>query len=156
MPVDSILVSVVLAGEDMMTSIHRPERCLNAQGWEFAPGDDRRVQLPGAGVLPIMRLRTHRMDRLKDGTPIPLDSLCYYWFAGHKDLTESHLQRVLIDTKDRVKGGFAQRWAMIMISSNITKNRQKFGRDEKGTDEVITEFIQQIAPRIHRPTIQYD
>ena len=30
---DMILASVVLSGQDMMTGIHRPERCLLAQGW---------------------------------------------------------------------------------------------------------------------------
>src|SRR5438477_727753 len=30
---DQIFVSVVLSGPDMNTSIHRPERCLPAQGW---------------------------------------------------------------------------------------------------------------------------
>jgi EpsI family protein len=31
----NVLTSIVLAGEDMMMAIHRPERCLAAQGWTF-------------------------------------------------------------------------------------------------------------------------
>src|SRR6187402_3095625 len=54
---DRIQASVVLAGEDMMTSIHRPERCLAAQGWEFTPGDARIVEIPSHGKLPVMRLK---------------------------------------------------------------------------------------------------
>src|SRR4051794_22700974 len=31
----NVLTSIVLAGQDMMMAIHRPERCLHAQGWNF-------------------------------------------------------------------------------------------------------------------------
>src|SRR3954470_20737184 len=32
---DSIYVSIVMSGDDMTNSIHRPERCLPAQGWNL-------------------------------------------------------------------------------------------------------------------------
>src|SRR5581483_11540616 len=32
---DHILVSIVLSGNDLDNSIHRPERCLPAQGWSI-------------------------------------------------------------------------------------------------------------------------
>jgi EpsI family protein len=152
---DGILASVVLAGQDMMTSIHRPERCLRAQGWEFYPGGNRVIDIPGRGKLPVVRLKNHKLERLKDGSTIPVENICYYWFAGNVDVTESHLARVRIDTRDRLFSGYAQRWAMLMISANITANRQKFGRDERGTDELIVRFIQQMAPQLHKDTIKY-
>jgi hypothetical protein len=39
---------------------------------------------------------------------------------------------------------------MVMIAADITKDRQKFGRDEAGTDAVLQDFIKQLAPKIHR------
>jgi EpsI family protein len=152
---DRIQASVVLAGEDMMTSIHRPERCLAAQGWEFTPGDTRIVEIPGQGKLPVMRLKNHKLQKASDGRQVPLQNVCYYWFAGFRDVTDSHFQRVRIDTLDRLKGGYVQRWAMMMITSNITAGIDKFGRDEKATDELLVGFIQKLAPELHKETIRY-
>jgi EpsI family protein len=152
---DEILASVVLAGQDMMTSIHRPERCLRAQGWEFNPGDDREIDIPGFGKLPVMRLKNHKLVKDKEGNLVPVENVCYYWFAGSRDLTESHLDRVGIDSLDRLTGGYVQRWAMMMIAADISGKRSKFGRDEKGTDELLVNFIKQLAPQIHKETIRY-
>jgi EpsI family protein len=152
---DLILASVVLSGEDMMTSIHRPERCLRAQGWTFNPGDERVINVPGHGRLPVMRLRNHKTIKNRDGQTVPIENICYYWFAGSRDVTESHLSRVWIDLKDRLAGGYAQRWAMFMVAANITGKQMKFGRDEKGTDEVLVEFIRQLAPQMHTEAIRY-
>jgi EpsI family protein len=151
---DRILASVVLAGEDMMTSIHRPERCLTAQGWQHNPGGARTIDVPGHGKLVVTRLKNHRADRRRDGTPITIENVCYYWFAGNRNVTPSHVERVWFDTRDRLSGGYVQRWAMMMISANIT-SLQKFGRDEAATDRLLTEFIQKLAPELHRETIQY-
>jgi EpsI family protein len=152
---DVIQASIVLAGQDMMTSLHRPERCLAAQGWEFTPGDSRTIEIPGHGKLPVARLRNHKLIKKPDGKTAPLQNICYYWFAGSRDVTRSHLQRVRIDTMDRLSGGYVQRWAMMMISSNITSSMTKFGRDDKATDEMLAEFIQKLAPAIHKETIRY-
>jgi EpsI family protein len=152
---DAIQASIVLAGEDMMTSIHRPERCMEAQGWEFTPDQSRTIEIPGHGKLTMMRLRNQKMAKTKDGGTVQLQNICYYWFAGSKSLTHSHLQRVGIDMKDRLHGGYVQRWAMMMMTADITAGTSKFGRDEKGTDAVLIEFIQKLAPQIHKDSIQY-
>src|SRR4030095_3171383 len=152
---DLVQASIVLAGQDMMTSIHRPRRCLAAQGWEFQPGDNRTIDIPGHGKLPVMRIRNHKLGKTADGKSMTLQNICYYWFAGSRDVTHSHLQRVRIDTMDRLTGGYVQRWAMMMMSSNITLGTSKFGRDEKATDEMLTGFIQKLAPEIHKESIRY-
>ena len=149
-----MLASIVLSGEDMMTSIHRPERCMRAQGWEFPPAIARVVDVPGHGKVPVMRLKNHKTERLKDGSTEAVENICYYWFAGYRDLTDSHLERVWFDTRDRVRTGMSQRWAMVMVAANIT-GLKKFGRDEAATDELLVDVVRQLAPRIHRETIAY-
>src|SRR5450432_2531774 len=42
---DEIYVSIVLSGEDMTNSIHRPERCLPAQGWNVTSTSQVTVSL---------------------------------------------------------------------------------------------------------------
>jgi EpsI family protein len=152
---DSLQASVVLAGSDMMTSIHRPERCLNAQGWEFTPGDQRTIDIPGHGKLPVMRLKNHKLLKAPDGSLQPLENICYYWFAGSRSLTAAHNRRVWIDGMDRLFERRVQRWAMIMVTSDITSGRQRFGRDEKGADDLLVGFIQKLAPDLHKETIRY-
>ena len=152
---DSILASVVLAGEDMMTGIHRPERCLNAQGWACTPAGSRFIDVPGHGVMRVTKLKNQRTKQLPNGASVTIENVCYYWFAGSSKLTASHLDRVWIDTVDRISGGYVQRWAMMMVSANVTAKMSKFGRDEKGVDEMLAGFIRELAPRIHKDAVQY-
>ena len=150
-----VLASIVLAGEDMMTGIHRPERCLSAQGWTFAPPSARTIEVPGAGKLEVMRVQNTKSVTGPDGKPIEIRNICYYWFAGSKDLTPSHYERVWIDSRDRILGGYVQRWAMIMVAADITEAYDRFGRTEEQTDKLLTDFVAQLAPKVHKPTLQY-
>lgn len=152
---DVILVSIVLSSEDMMTSIHRPERCLQAQGWNCEPSGGRFVEVPDHGVMPVARLKNHQTKTMPDGRAFQFENLAYYWFAGNTELIASHEKRVLSDTVDRITGGYVQRWAMMLVSANITKNMSKFGRDEREVDEMLTEFIRELAPRIHKDSVRY-
>ena len=147
---DHVLVSIVLAGQDMMTSIHRPERCLAAQGWEFKPGGERFVKVPNHGVVPVTRIHNHRIVKGE-----LVENICNYWFVGNADLTASHLERVWMDSRDRLFGGYVQRWAMVMISADITKGRVKFGRDEAQTDELLDGFVKLLAPAIQKDSVKY-
>src|SRR4029077_11469918 len=57
---DEIFVSIVVSGPDMNTSIHRPERCLPAQGWTIA--DTRVTEIPiGSQILKTTRLHNVRI-----------------------------------------------------------------------------------------------
>lgn len=147
---DSIMASIVLAGQDMMTSIHRPERCLQAQGWTTGDDTGRTLQVPGLGALHATRLRNSKTVTTADGRAVVVDSICYYWFVGHTDRTASHGERVWLDARDRLIKGYNQRWAMVMINAEITKAHSKFGRDEKQTDALLQEFIKLLAPKLEK------
>jgi EpsI family protein len=152
---DQILVSIVLAGEDPDNSIHRPERCLPAQGWTVV--DSRVVTmnapaLPG-GQLKVTRLRNQRKFEDEKGGFHTLYNLNYYWFVGYADVTSSHIDRALMDIRDRITKGYNQRWAYITVASNITEGLVKFGRSEAATDGMIQSLIKEIYPRILRPSV---
>lgn len=82
---DAIYVSIVLRGEDMSASLHRPERCLLAQGLHR-----RRYPRPQSPPLPreLTTMRLHNIRPLysaegkplawRDGKPINEFSLIYY------------------------------------------------------------------------------
>lgn len=151
---DSILSSIVLAGHDMMTGIHRPERCLHAQGWNFEAQGTRAIPLPAGRSLQVTRLRNTKVVKGANDEAVRVDNICYYWFVGHDDTTPSHLERVWFDSRDRLFSGYVQRWAMIMIAADITKDRERFGRDEAQTDALLTAFVAKLAPEIHQDSVQ--
>jgi EpsI family protein len=151
---DNILASVVLAGQDMMTSIHRPERCLTAQGWQVGHQSKRVIDVPGLGGLEATRLQNLKYIRGPNGEAIPVNNLCYYWFIGHSARAATHEERVWRDMLDRIAKGYNQRWAMVMISAEITKDLRKFGRDERQTDVMLQDFIKLIAPKLQKPSVQ--
>jgi EpsI family protein len=150
---DQIFASIVLSGQDLDNSIHRPERCLPAQGWSVA--DSRVVRIPWpqnpSGSFETTRLHNVRKVPTADGQTYSLYSLNYYWFVGWKDTTASHLRRTYIDIRDRLLYGYNQRWAYITIASTITQGVTQFGRSEQETDAMLQDFIQRLLPEIHRP-----
>lgn len=145
-----IFASIVLSGQDLDNSIHRPERCLPAQGWSVA--DSKVVSIPiqqaSIGELRATRLHNLRKVPAQNGGTVPIYSLNYYWFVGWNDTTASHLDRTYIDIRDRVLYGYNQRWAYITVASTITAGLTQFGKDEAETDRSVREFIKQLVPLV--------
>lgn len=145
-----IFASIVLSGQDLDNSIHRPERCLPAQGWSVA--DSKVVTIPmreaSIGGLEATRLHNLRKVPSPDGGTIPIYSLNYYWFVGSTDMTPSHFERTYMDIRDRVLYGYNQRWAYITVASTITAGLTKFGKNEAETDQIVRDFIQQLLPLV--------
>jgi EpsI family protein len=151
---DELYVSIVLAGQDMNTSIHRPERCLPAQGWTIA--DSQRVAIPlkdsARDVLQVTRLHNMRPVRDNDGHQFTLYNLNYYWFVGCNDTTPSHFKRTYFDIRDRLLKGYNQRWAYVTVVAIINNANN---RTEQDTDRMIKSFIQLLVPKVHKSTVKY-
>lgn len=146
---DEIQVSIVLSGHDMNTSIHRPERCLPAQGWTIANKHGAALPIPNRGTLPVTRLYNLRPLRGEDGqVAASLFNLNYYFFVGHTVVTGSHLDRTRIDVLDRLFKGYNQRWAYVTVSATITDKLTRDGLTEEQTDKLMREFIKQLVPHI--------
>lgn len=149
---DEIYVSVVMSGPDMNTSIHRPERCLPAQGWTIS--DSKTVALPlRNGILKATRLYNMRNVPTDNDQILTIHSVDYYWFVGHSDVTASHFERAWIDMRDRILKGQNQQWAYITIVANVTKDYKIFGRTEKETDELVRVFISDLVPQIQNVSL---
>ncbi len=145
---NSIFVSIVLSGSDLDNSIHRPERCLPAQGWTIADSDKLKIPLATEKKLAVTRLHNVRQVPLRNETTVSIYNLNYYWFVGYHHLTASHLERTMFDIQDRVFKGYNQRWAYITVAADITKGLTPFGHSEAETDRMIQDFIRQLYPAI--------
>lgn len=143
---DVIFASIVLSGQDLDNSIHRPERCLPAQGMTIIQSSTRSINLPDGHRLPVTRLKDVREVAGANHNPVPVYNLNYYWFVGYHRVTASHIHRELFDMTDRILHGYNQRWAYVTIASDITAGIQRFGRSEQQTDKLIEGFVRDLAP----------
>ena len=157
---DTVLVSIVLSGEDMSSSIHRPERCLPSQGYKTQSSHPIQIGVQ-SHPLTVMRLYNLRDSSLPDrplpmlaGKPVSEFSLLYYWFIGSETTTADHNTRYLMDMRDRILKGSYQPWAYVTIKSNITSNYRTFGRNEKQTDAMMQDFVGKLVPMILKPNVK--
>src|SRR5947207_4989980 len=142
---DQIWVSIVLAGEDPDNSIHRPERCLPAQGWTLLDSKTVTLTSPSLsnGQLKVTRLRSEQKIEDRQGNFHVRYNLNYYWFVGYNKVTPSHIERALTDIRDRVVRGYNQRWAYVTVAADITESKTRYRRSETATDELIHTLIVQ-------------
>ena len=148
---DQIFASIVLSGDDMTNSIHRPERCLPAQGWQVRASSKRAIQLPNGNPFEVTRLRNAQTLETPDKRRIEVTNLNYYWFIGYRDMTASHLKRTEIDIRDRILLGQSQRWAYVTIAANVSKGIWRPERTEEETTTMLEKFMQELAPRLQKP-----
>ena len=151
---DQLQVTIVLSGHDMNTSIHRPERCLVAQGWSLTASPSVAVAVPARGSLETKALKVIKMVN-SDGRTIPYTNLNYYWFVGCADTTASHFQRWLIDKADRLFRGYNQRWAYVTVAATVTENLQRNGRSETETAALVEDFIKGLVPPTHLSSVKF-
>jgi hypothetical protein len=115
---DRLDLSIVLSGSDLNNSIHRPERCMPAQGHAITASGDVELKLPNGRSCMVKRLRSvQTLQGAKEGTVAArFNCVTYYFFVGHDRITNDHLARTFIDMKDRLVRGLDQRWAYVSVS----------------------------------------
>ena len=143
-----ITASIVLSGQDMNTSIHRPERCLPSQGFTVIDSRPVPIALAEREPLEVTRLQNVRNVPAGEGASTAYYNLTYYWFAGHKDMTGSHITRTWFDVRDRLLHGYNQRWAYITVAAMLPPSAADDPRVAQTVDEWIQEFIKQLLPKI--------
>ena len=145
---DRLDLSVVLSGNDLNNSIHRPERCMPAQGHSIIASSAIRMKSPNGREFDVKRLRSKQTIKpAKDGDPVvEFNCITYYFFVGHDRITNDHLQRTLIDMKDRLVRGMDQRWAYVSASmwfGKIPWIEEEVSEAE--ADEKIRAFVTEFA-----------
>ena len=151
-----IMVSIVLSGRDMSSAIHRPERCLQAQGWALQGSDHFAMSLPQRGIFPLAEISSTRLATIAD-TTVAQELQAFYWFVGEKDICAGHWDRWMIDNRDRLFRGVSQRWAYILVSAGVPKAKNPADDEavRKWSRNSIREFIRTLAPKIHLDSVRY-
>ena len=117
---DRLDLSIVLSGADLNNSIHRPERCMPAQGHNITSSSSQTLKLSNGRQFAAKRLVSIQSQRLASSKNleeyVKFDCLTYYFFVGHDHVTNDHLGRTIVDMKDRLIRGMDQRWAYASVS----------------------------------------
>lgn len=117
---DIVQLSIVLSGADINNSIHRPERCMPAQGHNITSSSERTLKLPNGRQFAARRLVSIQSVRNQANKEreeyVKYKCLTYYFFVGHDRVTDGHWVRTFLDIKDRMVRGMDQRWAYTSVS----------------------------------------
>ena len=153
-----IEVSIVFSGKDLNNSIHRPERCLRAQGWNFKKERNILVKgaMPDGSDMPFREIVCTKPVKLKNGKEITVMRVQYYTFFGHTKVVSGHYARTFEDMKDRLFKGYDQQWAYATFSIPVTQVYADQGLVNPGTltynveesEGILAEFIQKLAPLV--------
>lgn len=149
---NTVFVSIVLSGRDR-TSIHRPEICLEGQGWTILDSDrhvfERPAIDPGAryGLQPVTLLRIEREVRVGNGQTVRVPALLAYWFVGADKTVASHLGRMAHSSLDRLRHLQAHRWAYVVVQTHALDGEEAaVARMQEVIGQAVPVFQEPVAP----------
>ncbi|MFT5240045.1 MAG: exosortase [Candidatus Promineifilaceae bacterium] len=134
-----VRLSIVLSGENR-GSIHRPQRCLIAQGFDIVKSDTVTVPVPDQAPIDVMMLHTTRPTQ---GSDVLHETIYAYWFVDTKRDTPLHFTRMFWMGWDALTLGTMDRWAYIAVVAPVGPTDTP-----DDTERKLSEFIAQIYPLI--------
>ncbi|WP_347442019.1 exosortase-associated EpsI family protein [Rubritalea sp.] len=167
---NGVEVSVVFSGKDINNSLHRPEVCLRAQGWNFVRQRSLVLSgiLPGGEDLPVRELVCVRPrveqngvepPKNKDGEPVYDMRIHYYTFFGAEKIVSGHYERTFTDIEARLLHGYDQQWAYATFSVGVTSVYLDQGfnipddqiYDKQQSIQIMQEFMKKLLPQLVKP-----
>jgi len=150
---DQISSQIVLAGGEKR-SIHRPEICLPAQGWNLKTGSVVPITLDDGRTLDVMRLIISKPLEIRPGVTKELTSIFLYWFVGKNITTPRHEVRLAHTNWDKIVHNINHRWAYVIVSAPVLEGFSPNGKNEEDTMKMLEAFVGEIAPQIMEPSVQ--
>ena len=139
-----IVANVVLMGTDR-TSLHKPQFCLEGQGWRIdqAASSEARVHInkPNSYDLPVVKLLcSHEINN--NGQRGTLRGVYVYWYVtdGMSSASTSGIQRMWWMAKEMFRTGILQRWAYVSCFCVCAPGQ------EEATFERMQQFIAASVP----------
>lgn len=145
-----VTVSIVYSGDDMNSSIHRPERCLPAQGHRNLRATSLKLTLEDGRQLPFTRL-VSTVTSKQNGQDVDYEYIHYYVFVGSSYICASHYERTLRDILDRVLGGYTQRWAYFQVGAAYKRGNSAAAKE---IDSAVRSLISRLLPRLVNKTME--
>lgn len=151
---DLVQASLVIAGNDSR-SIHRPEVCLDGQGWTVTDSRVHKVKLISGAALSVRDLTIEREILQDNGSKVPLRAHYVYWYVGSDVSTSSNLERQLMTLADNVFRNVNHRWAYPSVMARVTDNftPEQSGerrRTDAETVAMLLDLIRGLAPKFQK------
>lgn len=148
----AINLSIVVSGFDINNSIHRPERCLRAQGHLNLVSLPTTISTAAGRSIKVQRLTSMYPipPEQEGGETFPIGFISYYYFVGHKHLTHDHWRRTWLDMKDRLFLGTDQQWSFVMLSMpyNLGKDAAETNLNLQIADKKIRQLLGELTDQI--------
>ena len=154
---DLAQVTLVLAGAERR-SIHRPEVCLDGQGWTLLDSRIVPVEISPGRVLNVNDLHIERDIRRPDGNRKMLRAHYFYWFIGTDVTTPSNATREWLSTWDNIARNVNHRWAYASVTAWVTDNLEtsecgQRSRNSEATVKLVSDLIHLLAPQFQKEFI---
>ncbi|MBN1672213.1 MAG: exosortase-associated EpsI family protein [Kiritimatiellae bacterium] len=137
-----IAAQICLSGIEQK-SIHRPQQCLEAQGFKILKQRVIEIPLEGRAPLQVMLLDMQGSNRTPDGETHDVYRTYAYWYVAEGKETPSIMTRLLWMTMDRVFANTVQRWAYVAIGTS-----RRPGSDAHVA--IVRDFIRDLYPHLRR------
>lgn len=146
--------SIVLSGAERK-SIHRPEVCLQGQGWNLMESRIIQVELGDGKRLRVKDLYIEKPITMSDGTKRQLRGHYLYWFVGTDVTTPSNSERIWLTLWDNVARNINHRWAYPSLMAIVTEDftPEEVGQRRRNSDETVAmlaDLIRQLAPKFQK------
>lgn len=151
---DMANVTIVLSGAERR-SIHRPEVCLDGQGWTLLDAHVIPVEISPGKVLEVKDLHISREIVRPDQSKTTLSAHYLYWFVGTDVTTPSNFTRIWLTNWDNIARNVNHRWAYpsvtVWVTDNLDPNESR-QRKRSSTESVklATELIRELVPKFQR------
>ena len=142
----SILATLILSGTDRR-SLHRPEVCLDGQGWEIW---DRKVETLQIGeeTLEVMDFYLRKKVHQEDGTLKPVRAHYIYWWVGKSTSTPLDFERILITVMDNMFRNINNRWGYPSVMVNVDLESGESAEEE--ARKKAFDFIRDYGPMFQK------
>lgn len=148
----TINLSIVKSGTNVNNSIHRPERCLLGQGHQDIRSVGETITTPSGKTIAVKKITTwFPIAPANEGDPaFPIGFISYYYFVGHKNLSNDHWQRTFSDVMTRLKEGTDQQWSFVMLSMpyNLAKDPAESDSNQQQADKKIRQLLAELTDRL--------
>jgi len=152
---DLVRCSIVLSGAERK-SIHRPEVCLQGQGWSLESSRILEIDMGHGQKLPVKDLCIEKIIHIPSTQEERrLRAHYVYWFVGKDVSTPSHAERIWLTLWDNITRNVNHRWAYPSFMALVTDNfsPSEIGERKRSDEETVTmveQLIQRLAPQFQK------
>lgn len=142
----ALSATLILAGADKR-SLHKPEICLNSQGWTITQSLPVKLETKG-GELEVMHLHLTRQVQAESEEPVFQRAHYVYWWVARDKSTPHSNKRLMISAYNNIFKNLNDRWG---YPSVMVMTDERYG--EEGHKESIQrayDFIKEYAPSFQK------